>query len=284
MRKIKQIFAGILTVLIVFSTLGESLQLHASELASQAESVSGGKDGTEIWEPGQEESEFDEVEASEEESVADGTEAIEEESVADGTEAIEEESVADGAVSVEEESVANGAEPGQEESGVGEPEAVEKDGGTDGTESGQEESGTDKAEIAQEESVINDESTESGQHSVFVEQDSESIGMYAVPKAAGDLPENWVTVENPPVTQFVSDNKGGYCYKISYESTSGNSYIGKIFDAQGDLKEEQIKFSFDFMYESIGDGAKTQFFMDGSNIKPGTWATRVEIDAKGYYM
>ena len=282
MRKIKQIFAGILTVLIVFSTLGESLQLHASELASQAESVSGGKDGTEIWEPGQEESEFDEVEASEEESVADGTEAIEEESVADGTEAIEEESVADGAVSVEEESVANGAEPGQEESGVGEPEAVEKDGGTDGTESGQEESGTDKAEIAQEESVINDESTESGQHSVFVEQDSESIGMYAVPKAAGDLPENWVTVENPPVTQFVSDNKGGYCYKISYESTSGNSYIGKIFDAQGDLKEEQIKFSFDFMYESIGDGAKTQFFMDGSNIKPGTWATRVEIDAKGY--
>lgn len=219
MRKIKQIFAGILTVLIVFSTLGESLQLHASELASQAESVSGGKDGTEIWEPGQEESEFDEVEASEEESVADGTEAIEEESVADGTEAIEEESVADGAVSVEEESVANGAEPGQEESGVGEPEAVEKDGGTDGTESGQEESGTDKAEIAQEESVINDESTESGQHSVFVEQDSESIGMYAVPKAAGDLPENWVTVENPPVTQFVSDNKGGYCYKISVSYT-----------------------------------------------------------------
>ena len=50
MRKAKQIFTGVLTVLIIFSTLGENLQLHASEPTSQAASVSEEKDGIETLE------------------------------------------------------------------------------------------------------------------------------------------------------------------------------------------------------------------------------------------
>ena len=234
MRKAKQIFTGVLTVLIIFSTLGENLQLHASEPTSQAASVSEEKDGIETLESEQVKSETDETEAVEEETEDDETESEQVESETDETEAVEKE--------------------------------VEDD----------------ETETTQEESVINEESTENAQDSTFVEQDSEDVEMNAALNADGDLPDGWATAQDSPVTQFVRDDNGGYYYKISNESTSGNSYIGKIFDAQGDLEEQKITFSFDFMYENIGDGAKTQFFMDSSNIKPGTWATRVEIDANGY--
>ena len=258
MRKTKQIFAGILTMLIIFSTVGGNLQLHACELTSQAAAVSGEKDGIETLEPEQEEDGADGAEAAEEEIGADGVESGQEKSEADETEAAEKEVETDG------------TESGQVEGGAGETEIVQEESGDDGT------------EAVQEESVINEESTENAQDSTFEEQDSEDVGMYVALNASGDLPDGWATAQDSPVTQFVRDDNGGYYYKISYESTSGNSYIGKIFDAQGDLKEQKITFSFDFMYENIGDGAKTQFFMDSSNIKPGTWATRVEIDANGY--
>ena len=244
MRKTKQIFAGILTVLIIVSTPGGNLQLHASELTSQAAAVSGEKDGIETLEPEQEENGADVAEAVEEEIGADGVEPGQEKSEADGTE------------------------------------AAEKEVGADGTESGQVESGADGAEAVQKESVIDEELTENAQDSTFVEQDSEDVEMYAALNADGDLPDGWTTAQNSPVTQFVRDANGGYYYKISNESTSGNSYIGKIFDAQGDLEEQKITFSFDFMYENIGDGAKTQFFMDSSNIKPGTCGSQW---FEGYY-
>ena len=283
MRKTKQIFAGILTVLIIVSTPGGNLQLHASELTSQAAAVSGEKDGIETLEPEQEENGADVAEAVEEEIGADGVEPGQEKSEADGTEAAEKEVGADGTESGQVESGAGETEEtAQEENGADKTETTQEESRDDGAEAVQEESGDDGAEAVQKESVIDEELTENAQDSTFVEQDSEDVEMYAALNADGDLPDGWTTAQNSPVTQFVRDGNGGYYYKISNESTSGNSYIGKIFDAQGDLKEQNLTFSFDFMYENIGDGAKTQFFMDSSNIKPGTWATRVEIDANGY--
>ena len=283
MRKAKQIFTGVLTVLIIFSTLGENLQLHASEPTSQAASVSEEKDGIETLEPEQEENGADVAEAVEEEIGADGVEPGQEKSEADGTEAAEKEVGADGTESGQVESGAGETEEtAQEENGADKTETTQEESRDDGAEAVQEESGDDGAEAVQKESVIDEELTENAQDSTFVEQDSEDVEMYAALNADGDLPDGWTTAQNSPVTQFVRDGNGGYYYKISNESTSGNSYIGKIFDAQGDLKEQNLTFSFDFMYENIGDGAKTQFFMDSSNIKPGTWATRVEIDANGY--